>query len=155
MNYPAQGCRWCLSHNVLTLSKQNNARALNFVTSSIWKCSTEWRMSFGWFHHSKESVKLIFWTCPSSIFEWNYNVWTWSEASSTRGANSWDFCHFFLPEDGRWSSFWNIISLTYRWWTKYKKKIQIITHHCQNPSDFIHSKQAWISARAFSMAFNQ
>jgi hypothetical protein len=45
----------------------------------------------------------------------------------------------FLPEDGRSSSFRNVvILLKYRRWTNSKKTIlQIITHHRQNPSDFI------------------
>jgi hypothetical protein len=48
----------------------------------------------------------------------------------------------FLPEDGRRSSFQNVILLKYRRWTKSKKPLlQIITHHCQNPSDFIYRIQ--------------
>jgi hypothetical protein len=45
-----------------------------------------------------------------------------------------------LPEDGRRSSFRNIVILLKkkRRWTKSKKPLlQIITHHSQNPLDFI------------------
>jgi hypothetical protein len=47
--------------------------------------------------------------------------------------------HPFLPEDGRRSSFQNVVILfKYRRWTKSKKLLlQIITHHHQNPLDYI------------------
>jgi hypothetical protein len=49
----------------------------------------------------------------------------------------------FLPEDGRRSSFRNVvILLKYRRWTKSKKTIlQIIKQLRQNPSDFNKKKQ--------------
>jgi hypothetical protein len=52
------------------------------------------------------------------------------------------FCpSFVLPEDGRRSSFRNVvILLKYGRWAKSKKPLlQIITHHRQNPLDFIYN----------------
>jgi hypothetical protein len=62
-----------------------------------------------------------------------------SEAASTTGSNSWDFVLPFLPEDGRISSFRNVvILLKYRRWAKSKKPLlQVMTHHRQNPLNFI------------------
>jgi hypothetical protein len=45
-----------------------------------------------------------------------------SETSLTRGPNSQGFCYSFLPEDGRISSFQNVvILLKYSRWTESKK----------------------------------
>jgi hypothetical protein len=71
---------------------------------------------------------------------------SWSEASSTRGPNNYGFCPSFLPEDGRRSSFRNVvILLKYRRWTKSKKQLlQIIMHHRQNPLDLIYDTTSQI-----------
>jgi hypothetical protein len=62
----------------------------------------------------------------------------------------------FLPEDWRRSSFRNVvILLRYRRWTMSKKALlQIITHHRQNPLDFIYIRRLSHFSRVYLILTN-
>jgi hypothetical protein len=90
----------------------------------------------------------IFWTLSSVCILLHFGSWIFFRLQVKRspglrlaepgGPTARVFVLPFSSEDGRRSSFRNIILLKYRRWIMSKKMLlQIITHHHQNPLDII------------------